>query len=533
MTSGGDGPEGFREDQSGTRRPFVIAVLLLLATPTLGSTALQAEFPSNVSSPHHVGVEFRSPPLAPVYPSISYDEQVGITFGQNLSRIAVNVTAVEQTDLASGVGPAYLLNGVTAAGYWYQVGLSYMWPDNRGLASPGFNMDYEVFMGCFTHNCSSNRCQGSIFPAACGAELDTLTVHPGDTVRLSLDFSGNYVVMRALDWNTNSTVSELWSAYGENQFLGLNIVADNDGFFTGLMTEQYQSAEYDGTGVPVVYRQANSNVSSGTMWVNEFDANTLQPVFTDWIAPTGLDNLALLQYFSSHGVAEVASKTELVTGLTPVTLPSLSSSALSNYRASEQARIGLKVHDPSGLTIKITSLTISGDLGAYNATSPASSNIIGDSMFSTEITIPSRTTNGNYTVTIVAAYQFLDVQIPGWIVATPISSIARIQVGGRATASTPPSNPTLMARLTVIIRDSLPLLILFYVAAGIALVVLVVTRRKSQTLAPFLGPATCRMCGGMVDQTMRFCPNCGSTLTQSSNQLGSDSRNQSPGHSSG
>jgi hypothetical protein len=37
------------------------------------------------------------------------------------------VTAVAQTDASSGYGPAYLLNGLTDKGYWYQVGLAWNW----------------------------------------------------------------------------------------------------------------------------------------------------------------------------------------------------------------------------------------------------------------------------------------------------------------------------------------------------------------------------------------------------------------------
>jgi hypothetical protein len=45
--------------------------------------------------------------------SIVYDEQLGTTFTQDFTSMLYYVTAVAQTDPASGTGPAYLLNGLS------------------------------------------------------------------------------------------------------------------------------------------------------------------------------------------------------------------------------------------------------------------------------------------------------------------------------------------------------------------------------------------------------------------------------------
>ena len=55
--------------------------------------------------------------------SLAYDEQLGLTFTQNFYSMLYNVTAVEQSDPTSGAGPAYLLQGLSDMGYWYQVSL--------------------------------------------------------------------------------------------------------------------------------------------------------------------------------------------------------------------------------------------------------------------------------------------------------------------------------------------------------------------------------------------------------------------------
>ena len=45
----------------------------------------------------------------------------------------------------SADGPAYLLNGLTSAGYWYQVGLSWNWAELNGGYDAGFHFNYNVF----------------------------------------------------------------------------------------------------------------------------------------------------------------------------------------------------------------------------------------------------------------------------------------------------------------------------------------------------------------------------------------------------
>ena len=82
---------------------------------------------ANTAACQHVGM------LLPKNPSLSslnlsglnYDEQVGETFTQSFTSMAY-VTAVAQVN-SDGIGPAYLLNGLSDKGYWYQVGLSYNW----------------------------------------------------------------------------------------------------------------------------------------------------------------------------------------------------------------------------------------------------------------------------------------------------------------------------------------------------------------------------------------------------------------------
>ena len=109
-----------------------------------------------------------------------------MTFTQDFTSIAYNVTAVAQEDLTAMDGPAYLLNGLSNDGYWYQVGLSYDWTSNYGF---GFN--YEVF----------NLVGTSIDPTNGGGGLEHFsgTVNSGDLVLLNLYFKSGVVYMYAKD----------------------------------------------------------------------------------------------------------------------------------------------------------------------------------------------------------------------------------------------------------------------------------------------------------------------------------------------
>src|SRR5882762_8038371 len=140
-------------------------------------------------------------PLALMGSAYPYDEQVGVTFTQDFSILAFNLTAVQFTD-SSEVGPGYLINGLTNLGYWYQVGLSYNWPLTSGGVNHGFNMNYEVF----------NPYDNSIDPSN-GGGLQSFDgpVNAGDEVLLRLSFSSGYVVMHAMDWQTEAVSSQSYT----------------------------------------------------------------------------------------------------------------------------------------------------------------------------------------------------------------------------------------------------------------------------------------------------------------------------------
>ncbi|MDG6916141.1 MAG: hypothetical protein JRM85_00925 [Nitrososphaerota archaeon] len=240
-------------------------------------------------------------------PATLYDEQMGLTFTHGFVSMLYNVTAVPQSDPASGTGPAYLLNGLTTSGYWYQVGVSWDWSPGEGFA-----MNYEVF----------GPSGDSIFPTSGGSGLLQFNgaVTPGDSIALNLYFKSGEVVMLAEDRNTSAYAVETYSAEGATSFVGSpSSTANAEGFFTGLMTEWYHGAAYFGDQDATEYSSALAQTSAW-MWIDEFScsasscttrtslfsASTEGPVY--YFPPTQLIR------FSSHGATELSDAYDFFTG---------------------------------------------------------------------------------------------------------------------------------------------------------------------------------------------------------------------------
>jgi hypothetical protein len=243
---------------------------------------------------------------------VDYDEQIGNTFAQSFTSMAYNVTAVAQVD-SDGCGPAYLLNGLSNVGYWYQVGLSYDW----NCATSGFTMAYEVF----------DSSHVSIFPTSGGGGTLSYTgaVNSGDLVLLNLYFGiGSFtgeVVMYSYDWNTGAYASETYSNEGASYFAGLSNEANANGFFTGLMTEQYHSSPYYGSEQFVAYSDQQYALSSAWQWIDEYNIATNQSLFYSASdSPVAFDNFHQLHEFSSNGATEFADAYVLDTGADPVSI---------------------------------------------------------------------------------------------------------------------------------------------------------------------------------------------------------------------
>jgi hypothetical protein len=301
-------------------RVFALALLALLlagAVPAMAGAhpaQLFKEVPTQVCVCQST-IQGESSTLASFRPADSlapapiYDEQLGTTFTQSFTSLAFNVTAVEQTDSSSGEGPAYLLNGLTGSGFWYQVGVSYNWNPGTNPGT-GFAMSYEVF----------NAQQASVFPTNGNGGLQDFsgTVNQGDIVLLNLYFSSGDVMMVAHDWNTGASASESYTADGSTSFQGdSSAVANSNGFFTGLMTEWYHPQVFLSNEKEVVYSESDIAITSAWMWMDEFNPNGRgEGVFSnETSSPLSFTSApATLQEFSSNGATEYMDAHEFITG---------------------------------------------------------------------------------------------------------------------------------------------------------------------------------------------------------------------------
>ncbi|MDA4129646.1 MAG: hypothetical protein OK457_02635, partial [Thaumarchaeota archaeon] len=242
-------------------------------------------------------------------PKANYDQQLGLTFSQNFTNLSYNVTAIEQSD-SYGYGPAYLLNGLSDKGYWYQVGLSWDWPFSAGGYTSGFNFVYEVF------NSSGN----SVFPQGGGGGLTAYSgpVNPGDSVLLNLYFSGGQVLMYSKDWNTGSTAYQNYNAAGASTFMGLPLNANSNGFFSGPMTEMYRVSPFYGQETKVSYTNPKSSLSTGTMWIEERNVVTNITLFAQASHLLSFSSPGLLQFLSSNGATIGADAFQFITGATSI-----------------------------------------------------------------------------------------------------------------------------------------------------------------------------------------------------------------------
>jgi hypothetical protein len=242
-------------------------------------------------------------------PRAYYDLQLAEEFYGNYSSLSYNVTAIPQTD-SYGYGPAYLLNGLSNYGYWYQVGLSWNWPKtNESGYYLGFEMVYDVFPP------SGN----SIYPAnGAGIKSFSGTVNANDSVHLDLYFSSGSVVMYAIDLQTNATAYATYYAYGATYFEGLPYLTTGK-TFTGLMTEWYHVNSTVTYMKNVVYAVNGPPISMASFAFDELNFTNDEPYQTPPIfeahsnAPTSFTYPSQLQTITLVGIVVQASGYEFIT----------------------------------------------------------------------------------------------------------------------------------------------------------------------------------------------------------------------------
>ncbi|TMI56911.1 zinc ribbon domain-containing protein [Candidatus Bathyarchaeota archaeon] len=231
----------------------------------------------------------------------TYDQQVSLIFTQDFYSLSFNVTAVPQTD-SSGFGPAYLLNGLSDSGYWYQVGLAYNWPLASGTSyDSGFHFIWEVFYP----NGTTNNPVLSRIPD---------NVNQGDIVGLSLSFppGTNSVTMLAKDYNTAVSSSHSYTAGGGSIFKGSSSSRATR-TPTSLMTEWYHASPSETSMKQVTYSKPNAPISSAWICIREYaPSNPNSSVFGQCSSELLLGSQT--RQYSYHGLIAYANQNMFQTG---------------------------------------------------------------------------------------------------------------------------------------------------------------------------------------------------------------------------
>ncbi len=155
-------------------------------------------------------------------------------FNTSLTHLSVETKAIAQTqnNKTDGCGPSYLLNGYTANGYWYQIGLAYNYNctnNNVSLANKGFKVVYEVYHGLnenITVGCQANGSYHACF------EPFSNTVNDNDTIILNLTIIGKNIQILAYDINTSAEFIMNLSSNNATTF-----VQGSGPYYTGILTE--------------------------------------------------------------------------------------------------------------------------------------------------------------------------------------------------------------------------------------------------------------------------------------------------------
>jgi len=262
--------------------------------------------------------------------------------------------------------------------------------------------------------------------------------------------------------------------------------------------------------------------------MDEFDATgSAGTIFQDSTSQAVPLSVSLGHYFTSNGTAEIATSHGLVTGLTPITFPTVSSNAPSLARIGYLASVPIFVNDTSqGGIVRFPSLTIVASFGRYNSSSetPFAFNA-GTTTYTTPINIPSGLNTGNFNLTIlVGSWQLLDSEAQEWIPLNPASfnetlTLTNNPIPPTNPGSNPPSNgpgPSTKTHSTatsitlagIIGSIIIPVGIGYGVLALLAAFLLIRESRKPHHRSG-QSQERCRGCGAEIVRGILFCPICG------------------------
>jgi hypothetical protein len=220
--------------------------------------------------------------------ALNYVEQAGVTFDENTTNLTAYTIATEITD-QNGFGPAYLLNGLTDNGWWYQVGIVYDWPNQyRNLPIPGFSFTDSVFSPSGELVDQQGAWNATNFFPSLG------DVSNGDVIELSMTINGTSIYLAAHDLTTGMYQRAVHSSNGATKFVGLETQSNQRGYFSGVMTEWYRSnSSITDLAEGQIDYWLGTPITKATLWADEYNYQSLGPVYNN---ETGLIALSDSSY---------------------------------------------------------------------------------------------------------------------------------------------------------------------------------------------------------------------------------------------
>jgi hypothetical protein len=235
-------------------------------------------------------------------PRVVWDEQALLSISVDSRSLYTNAT-VSAVEDKNGYGPAYLLNGATNVGYWYQAGLTYNW----GVTgqTPGHYQGFSIITSVFSPNDSAVPRFAYIQPVA---------MESGKTIRIGLSLQSGCVTM---SWTLpgGSTISERYDSYGASSFVNNSPIQEDaiPAYLSGLMTEWWHVDRYYGATAPAFYTLPKLDGSFVGLGVSEFIPGTAgsQLFANSTQAHLGCDCTTTLSY---QNVTETVSWSGFTTG---------------------------------------------------------------------------------------------------------------------------------------------------------------------------------------------------------------------------
>lgn len=222
--------------------------------------------------------------VIPEQKPLPYDEQAGVTFADNFTELTAFVVATPLTD-SDGFGPAFLLNGLTDNGWWYQVGVAYNWP-NGNLSSPiqGFSLVYGAY---------SPFGESTLPSTSASNELMAILplVKSGDVIRLTISLNGSLVYLSARDLTSGGYSQLFYNSSGASKFIGLQEVSNKNGYFTGVMTEWYRgNYGFSDLAEGQADYWLGEPISRATLWAEEYAVQNSSIIYSSASGVLSLPN---------------------------------------------------------------------------------------------------------------------------------------------------------------------------------------------------------------------------------------------------